>query len=517
MGCVGALGRLSAICVISAGIHFVSAPELQAAPMGRAVTDSGITSAVEEGLLFEKGVFTDDVDVSTSRGIVMLSGSLNNILAKERAVKIAESIRGVRGVIDRISVAPASRSDADTSKDIQAALRLDPATEAYRVAVSVQSGVATLAGSVGSYAEKQLVARIAKGVKGIRDVRNDVAIDYLSKRTDLQIAADVKARLQWDIWINGDSINAQVLDGRVALTGVVGSAIAKSRAFDDSWVNGVAFVDGTGLEVVPLAHDDARRKVKYATRSDSDIKQAIQAALHIDPRVAHFAPDVAIEAGEVILGGSVGNLKAKTSAEQDAANIVGVSGVDSHLRVRPNGRSSDAEMREQLKAVLTWDPLLDGSRVDVAVVGRVAHLSGTVGSILQKAEAQDVASRTKGILLVSNHLQVEPDFAISNYDWPDDSFYAESDCRLSSYCISGEFGPRLHLSDDRIRENIERGLFWNPFVRGDDVRVAVNGGVVTLAGTVGTWMGWREVDKRARSSGAIGVVNRVKIARSDTH
>jgi len=202
----------------------------------------------------------------------------------------------------------------------------------------------------------------------------------------------------------------------------------------------VALVDDTGLEVVPLAHDDARRKVKYATRSDSDIKQAIQAALRIDPRVAPFAPDVAVEAGEVILGGSVGNLKAKTSAEQDAANIVGVSGVDSHLRVRPNGRSSDAEMREQLKAVLTWDPLLDGSRVDVAVVGRVAHLSGTVGSTLQKAEAQDIASRIKGILLVSNHLQVESEFAISNYDWPDDSFYAESDCRLSSYCVSGEFG-----------------------------------------------------------------------------
>jgi len=36
--------------------------------------------------------------------------------------------------------------------------------------------------------------------------------------------------------------------------------------------------------------------------------------------------------------------------------------------------------------------------------------------------------------------------------------------------------PRLHLSDDRVRENIDRGLFWNPFVRGDHVKVAVDGG-----------------------------------------
>jgi len=85
--------------------------------------------------MFEEGVFPNDLDVSTSQGIVTLSGSVNNILAKERSLNMAESIRGVRGVIDRIAVMPVSRSDADIRKDIQAALRQDPATESYRVAV----------------------------------------------------------------------------------------------------------------------------------------------------------------------------------------------------------------------------------------------------------------------------------------------------------------------------------------------------------------------------------------------
>jgi len=79
------------------------------------------------------------VDVSTSQGVVTLSGPVSNLLAKERAVRIAASIRGVRGVIDRISVTPVSRSDADVRKDIQAALRQDPATESYRVAASVKT------------------------------------------------------------------------------------------------------------------------------------------------------------------------------------------------------------------------------------------------------------------------------------------------------------------------------------------------------------------------------------------
>ena len=285
----------------------------------------------------EKGVFPNDVDVSTSQGIVTLSGSVANLLAKERAVKIAESIRGVRGVIDRITVTPVSRPDEDIRKDILTALKQDPATESYQVAVSVQDAVATLSGSVGSYAEKQLAARIAKGVKGVKEVRNDVTINYLAKRTDPEIAADVKSRLQWDIWINGGLVNPVVKDGKVTLTGTIGSVISKWRAFDDAWVNGVTSVDDSGLKIEPTAGNGAQRKFEDAISSDSEIKQAVQAALRLDPRVSAFSPDVTVEDGGVILGGNVGNLKAKTSAAQDAKNIMGVWRVDNLLKVRLNG------------------------------------------------------------------------------------------------------------------------------------------------------------------------------------
>jgi len=45
---------------------------------------------------------------------------------------------------------------------------------------------------------------------------------------------------------------------------------------------------------------------------------------------------VNVEEGVVVLSGNVGNLKAKTSAEQDVENIVGVTGLDSLLKVRPS-------------------------------------------------------------------------------------------------------------------------------------------------------------------------------------
>jgi len=283
------------ILLIAAGIQIPVLTPLRAEATKKEITDKGITSAVEGGLTFEKGVFPNDVDVSTSQGITTLSGSVDNLLAKDRAVKIAESIRGVRGVVDRIIVTPVSRPDEDIRKDILTALLQDPATEAYQVAVGVKDAVATLTGSVGSYAEKQLAIRIAKGVKGLKEIRDDVGINYLTKRTDSEIDADVKTVLQWDIWINGDQINAAVKDGKMTLTGAVGSAIGKSRAFGDAWVNGVTSVDDSGVKIDPLLSDEARRKLKFAVRSDGEIKQAVQTALRLDPRVSAFSPEVTVE------------------------------------------------------------------------------------------------------------------------------------------------------------------------------------------------------------------------------
>ena len=203
-----AIGRWPLLLLVAAGMQILV--PLQAATPAKEVTDSRITSAVEDGLISEKGVVPNNMDVNSSQGIVTLSGPADNLLTKDRMVKIAESIRGVRGVIDRIAVTPVSRPDEDIRKDILMALLQDPATDSYQVAVSVKGAVATLTGSVHSNGEKQLAGRIAKGVKGAKEVQNDVTITYLTKRSDQEIAADVKARLQWDIWINGDMVNSTV-------------------------------------------------------------------------------------------------------------------------------------------------------------------------------------------------------------------------------------------------------------------------------------------------------------------
>ena len=522
------MARSSAMLLLAAGMQTLALQPLQAADK-KECTDGAITSAVESGFKLDKGIPPNDVDVSTSEGIVTLSGSVNNLLAKERAVMAANSIKGVRGVIDMVSVTPVSRSDEDLLKDIRTALTQDPATESYKTSVSVNNAVVTLDGRVGSYAEKQLATRIASGIKGVTAVTNQSTINYLAQRTDAEIAADVKARLQWDIWINGGSIQSTVKDGGVILTGTIGSAISKTRAFDDAWVNGAMTVDDNGLKVEPQVNGVARKQSEYDSTSDGDIQKAVQASLQLDPRVSAFSPNVTVEGGMVILGGSVGNLKAKTAAAQDAKNVMGVVQVDNLLKVRPSQPSTDLEMQTQLKAALLWDPLLDSSTIDVAVIQRIAYLSGGVDSSFQKAESQDVASRIKGVLEVRNHLKVEPEYyAYSDYnnDYYNGFGYPDYDYGFydgygyygwpyyynePSYFSSESFGPQPYKSDAQIKKSIEDRFFWSPFVDRDDVKVTVDGAVATLTGTVNTWIGWGEADKDARKGGATSVLNHITV------
>jgi osmotically-inducible protein OsmY len=493
-------GRGVAVVLIAATMQTVILTPLMAASAEMEFTASAINSAVESDLHFEMPTFPNFLDVDTQNGIVTLSGSVDNMLAKRRAVNIAESVRGVLGVINQITVKPMLRSDEDIRKDILLALLNDPATESYKVSVSVTNAVVTLTGTVGSMAESRLAQRVAEGVSGVIDTHNDITINYAAKRTDQEISADIQAVLHWDIWMVGYPIQVGVKNGNVTLTGTVGSVIEKSRAEQDAWVNGVWFVDDSGLKVEPTARDRMRRTVENPVRSDSEIKTALLKALHADPRVSPYADmiNVTVEVGVPILDGSVGDLKAKSSAGADARDIVGVSDVDNELSVRPNENlPDDAETQKGLQAALHWDPLLDGVHIEAAVFNHVAYLNGYVDSADQKTDAEDLASCIKGVIEVRNHLKIESE--------PDYFFYNQPIYDFET------FGPPPLKSDAQIKKNIERKFFWSPFVHRNDITVKVDNGVARLTGTVGTWIGYEEAYQDARKGGALEVIDRVNV------
>ncbi|MGE0191169.1 MAG: BON domain-containing protein [Planctomycetota bacterium] len=480
-----------------------------ALPVGAAFaepSDSATTQALERELISDRAVPFDDIDISTSEGIVTLTGSVDNLLARERAVRIAETVKGVRAVLNRIQVEAAEdRSDDEIRADIHHAFLVDPATDDYEVKVSVNGGRVTLAGTVDSWHEQRLAERVAKGVRGVTDLQNDIVVELAQVRPDGEIQREIEQALRWDARVDDALVEVSAEGGLVRVKGTVGSAAEKRIVRTMAWTAGVNAVDDSQLKVELWARNPDLRGEKYVLKSPEELEGALQAALAQDPRVQPF--DVEIDAegdGTVTLRGHVDNVKALRVAEQVARHTVGVHRVVNHLRVQPE-EVPDAEILMAVREAIRRDAFLAGQDIAVRVRGGVVHMSGVVDSLFEKGEADDVASRVKGVKRIANRLVVRDlPYAYSPYvdDW--------TLCSCDWYDLGHE-PIRTLRSDAELRDAIRSELRWSPFVTSEQVTIEVSDGVATLTGTVDSWPERLAARENALDAGATYVRNELDV------
>lgn len=470
---------------------------------GDALSASGITRAVETDMVADSSVAAHLIDARTSDGVVTLSGSVDNLLSKERAVTIAQSIRGVRSVVDRIKVNPAPRPDAEIREDVRMALVRDPATDSFEVAVSVDDGMVTLTGDVGSWQERRLSGQVAKGVRGVTGLTNNIRWDWSEDRVDLEVEAEIERRLESDIWVDARHVDVEVDGDSVTLDGSVGSAIEKTYATSGAWVTGVREVNADGLEVNPWLRDEARRTTaRNPVKSDEAIARAVKDAFLYDPRVASFNPDVTVADGTVTLTGTVENLAARRAAERDARNTVGVWNVVNLLKVRQADPPTDVEIVRDINHALEASPFVDRFDVTATVLNRKAFLSGTADSTFEKTEAERLASGVRGVVDVRNNIVVV------------DSAHAYPESGYFSYLGRPLMYQPLNQSRDhdlQIERNVISQLFWSPYVDAGDIEVSVESGVATLTGTVESRAERGAAIDNAYQGGASGVYSELEI------
>ena len=77
-------------------------PKLEKA--GDVVTDAAITSAVKTKFLADTAVSGLKIDVDTKNGVVTLTGNVKSAAEKAEAVRLVKTTKGVKSVVDRLSV-----------------------------------------------------------------------------------------------------------------------------------------------------------------------------------------------------------------------------------------------------------------------------------------------------------------------------------------------------------------------------------------------------------------------------
>lgn len=460
--------------MILAGMTYAQEPPV--------LDDQEISFAIQRELLADELVAAHLVNVSTENGVVTLSGTVDHLLAKDRAERIAESTKGVLAVKNLLIVEPAIRTDEEIREDVEVALTQDPATDSYEIDVAVDKGVVTLTGTVESVAEKTLAAKVAKGVKGVIALENNVRVAYPTERSDTEIQAEIERRLELHPQIDELFIDVTVENGEVALTGVVGSVAEQTEALQSAWTAGVQDVDMSGLSIEWWTRESMYQTQTPDIKTDAELARDVNDALLYEPRVTSFDVNVQVENGAVTLSGVVDNYKAKRAAEEAARGVAGIWRVKNYISVRPETLYSDQEVADNVRSALQRDPLIDRYEITVSVVNKKVYLYGTVDTYSEKWQAEDVAARVNGVADVQNSLQVD-------YEW-------------------------TWKSDQAIEEDVRDEYFWSLSVDGGDILVTADNGEVILTGDVDSWSEHQAAVDNAFEAGAKAVTSYLNIQDS---
>jgi osmotically-inducible protein OsmY len=371
------------------------------------LADADILTVVARLFGQPKGVGATRITTACREGIVELTGFTDSLLARQRAADLVKAIRGVRGVLNELSVCSPDVPDGELRRRVQRALAQDPAVCGYAVDCRACAGAVTVEGVVQSWAEAQLVLLILFGVPGLRQLHNHLVVrGGLLTNSDAEITTQIQAFLAWDIRVVSTRVDVLAIDGVVYLTGTVGSAAKHDQVVATAYVAGAHCVKAGELLVAYWAQDPALSRQEFTPKADAEVAQAICDAFRYDPRLDPLLPTVQVRAGVVTLLGTLSNLRARHAAEQDARNVVGTWKVHNLLKVRSARPQPDAYIQTQVQAALRHDPYVCRCCLAVQVTNGRVQLSGVVDDYFGRERAADVAAGINGVVEVLNHVHL---------------------------------------------------------------------------------------------------------------
>jgi len=142
--------------------------------------DSGITSVIEASLEANDKVKARQVEVQTREGVVYLTGVVDTEEARREAGRVAWRTEGVRGLNNDLTVGERTVGswvdDVMISSRVKSKLIASSDVKSGDIDVSSSQGVVTLIGRVSSQAIKIEAERIARTVKGVTNVNNELLV-----------------------------------------------------------------------------------------------------------------------------------------------------------------------------------------------------------------------------------------------------------------------------------------------------------------------------------------------------
>jgi hyperosmotically inducible periplasmic protein len=148
-------------------------------------SDKWIALKIRSRLLVKGNVSAKTTTVVVQDGVVTLTGTADNLAQKELTAIYAQEIDHVKSVRNNIDVkdqAPAHETvgekidDASITSQVKYALLTHKSTSALKTKVTTTDGVIGITGVARSDAEKALVTKLARDVRGAKSVSNNMTV-----------------------------------------------------------------------------------------------------------------------------------------------------------------------------------------------------------------------------------------------------------------------------------------------------------------------------------------------------
>ncbi len=142
-------------------------------------SDIWITSATKMRLLTDSRTPALDINVETHAGVVTLFGIVPSQDAKSAAEADARKVSGVKRVVNELQVVASAKQaevkarDEDIEGEVKKAFEKSDLND---ISVEVKNGVVRLKGTVPSGSRRLDAAVLARSVKGVRAVKDDVRL-----------------------------------------------------------------------------------------------------------------------------------------------------------------------------------------------------------------------------------------------------------------------------------------------------------------------------------------------------
>ncbi|MHB8841197.1 MAG: BON domain-containing protein [Candidatus Aquicultor sp.] len=187
------------------------------------MTPEDLVNDVKRALSTDTRIDQSMIQISSEQpGVIVLDGQVDTYNEKVLAEEIVGRVRGVKDVVNNISVTPPiAKSDEEIAEDVRGNLKRDSWVDWSRISIEVIDGVVFLRGTMISRVEKMEAENDARWVAGVVDVVNHLVVKPEITIADAEIERDVRAALIKNTRLDLTEMNVDVTEGVVTLTGEV--------------------------------------------------------------------------------------------------------------------------------------------------------------------------------------------------------------------------------------------------------------------------------------------------------